>query len=408
MLSRARSKELKEIAEKFKSTPAKYGEDLNLDDYITKVENIKKISTLENLDEISKKSMTNVGINLNESNIIGTYLQINQDPVYSTFGSNTVIMPLSVAFSKYDLSEYYWNAVKITDKYAARAELELTEGYFIRVPKGIKEKMPLQSCLLISEDDVTQNVHNIIIVEEDAELHIISGCTTPEHVESGLHIGVTEIYIKKGGKLTFTMVHNWGKNVHVRPRTAIVIEENGIFINNYVILNPVKSIQSYPTAFCNGDNSKAVFQSISYGKKDSVLDLGTKVILNGKNSSADIISRSISVDNSKSIARGHLIGGSENVRGHLECNGLILSDSALIYAVPVLEAKRMDLNLSHEAAVGKIAEEELNYLMSRGLSESDATSLIIKGFLSVDITGLPDNIAEQVKDLIDKTIESAM
>ena len=100
MLSRARSKELKEIAEKFKSTPAKYGEDLNLDDYITKVENIKKISTLENLDEISKKSMTNVGINLNESNIIGTYLQINQDPVYSTFGSNTVIMPLSVAFSK--------------------------------------------------------------------------------------------------------------------------------------------------------------------------------------------------------------------------------------------------------------------------------------------------------------------
>jgi len=134
--------------------------------------------------------------------------------------------------------------------------------------------------------------------------------------------------------------------------------------------------------------------------------MGSRVILEGKNSSADMISRTIVVDNSKIIARGHLIGANDEVKGHLECRGLILSNNAHIHAVPELEAKKTNLDLSHEAAVGKIAEDQLMYLMSRGLTEDEATSLIIKGFLSVDIKGLPPKLAKAVDKIMEMTLDA--
>jgi hypothetical protein len=171
---------------------------------------------------------------------------------------------------------------------------------------------------------------------------------------------------------------------------------------------PVKSIQSYPTAYCEGKNAKTTFQTIVYGKGSSNLDMGSRVILSGENSAADMISRVIVVDDAKVISRGHLIGAESNVKGHLECRGLILSNDGHILAVPELEAEKTDLELSHEAAVGKIAEDQIQYLMSRGLSEDEASSLIIKGFLSVDISGLPPELAKSVKEMMDMTLENAM
>ncbi|MDK2988381.1 MAG: uncharacterized protein PWQ47_1519 [Methanothermococcus sp.] len=371
MLSREKLSTIREMAEKYKDVPAPLGEDIDLSEYRIEDETIS-ISSLAELDEEYKQALYNVGVDVEEKATSGSYLQINNEAVYSKMSSKVEIMPISEALKKYDLDEYYWNAVKISDKYTARTELELTEGYFIRAPKGVKETMPLQTCLLIGSENVSQNVHNIIIVEEGAELHVITGCTTSPHVKSGLHIGVSEFYIKKGGKLTFTMIHNWGENVHVRPRTGIIIEDGGVFINNYVTMMPVKSIQSYPTAYCVGENSKATFQTILYGKGNSKMDMGSRVVLSGKNSSADMVSRVIVVDNAEIIARGHIVGENEDVKGHLECKGLILSDDAHLHAVPELEAKKANLDLSHEAAVGKIAEEQLQYLMSRGLTEDEA------------------------------------
>ena len=358
------------------------------------------------LDEEYKSKLESIGIDIEEKSSAGSYLQINNKAVYSKTDSKIEMMPISEALKKYDLDDYYWNLVEIKDKYSARAALELTEGFFIRVPKGVKETIPLQTCLLIGEESSSQNVHNIIIVEEGAELNVITGCATSSHVKSGLHIGISEFYIKKDAKLTYTMIHDWGENVHVRPRTGVHIEENGVFINNYVVLSKVKSIQSYPTVYCAGDNSKATFQTVAYGKGSSKMDMGTRAILSGKGSSADMISRTIVVDDAEIIARGHLVGESENVKGHLECRGLILSDNAHLHAVPELEAKKANLDLSHEAAVGKIAENQLMYLMSRGLTEDEATSLIIKGFLSVDISGLPPKLAKSVEQIMEMTLDA--
>ncbi|MBW9220742.1 SufD family Fe-S cluster assembly protein [Methanothermococcus sp. SCGC AD-155-M21] len=405
MLSKEKTLKIKKTAEKYRNVPAPHGEDIDLNEYkINKSDVI--IDSLEDLDREYRSQLENIGINVKEENTSGSYLQINNEAVYSHVQSKIEMMPISEALKKYDLDEYYWNLVEIKDKYSARAALELTEGFFIRVPKGVKETIPLQTCLLIGKEHSSQNAHNIIIVEEGGELNIITGCTTSAHVKSGLHIGISEFYIKKNGKLTYTMVHDWGENVHVRPRTGVYIEENGVFINNYVITTPVKSVQSYPTIYCEGDNSKATLQTIVYGKGQSVIDLGSKVVLSGKYSSADIISRSIADDTSEIVARGLLVGKEEEIKGHLECKGLIISDESRLYAVPELDARKANIDLSHEAAVGKIAEDQLIYLMSRGLTEDEAVSLIIKGFLSIDLSGLPPNLAKSVERIMDMTLDS--
>lgn len=270
---------------------------------------------------------------------------------------------------------------------------------------GSREVFPLQACMFIGDENVMQTAHNIIIAEENSELHIITGCATGEDVSSALHVGVSEFYLKKGAKITFTMVHNWAEQVEVRPRTGIMVGDDATYINNYILTSPVKSIQSYPTAYCTGENSRVVFQSILGGQKDSVLDVGSRVILEGRGSSAEIVSRAVSKDASQIYSRGHLAGRVPEVKGHLECHGLVLSDDSMIYAVPELEGSATELEMSHEAAVGKIAEEEVMYLTSRGLTEDEAASMIVRGFLSMDITGLPPELAAETKRMLDMSLK---
>ena len=177
------------------------------------------------------------------------------------------------------------------------------------------------------------------------------------------------------------------------------------YINNYILTSPVSTIQSYPTAYCDGKNSRAIFQSIQGGKKDSIIDVGSRVLLNAPNARGEVISRAVSQDESKIYSRGHLSGTVPGVKGHLECHGLVLSDDSMIYAVPELEASSANLEMSHEAAVGKISEEEINYLTSRGIAEEDAESMIVRGFLNIDITGLPDELAAQTQMMIDMSVD---
>jgi hypothetical protein len=196
--------------------------------------------------------------------------------------------------------------------------------------------------------------------------------------------------------------------MEVRPRSAVVIEDDGAFISNYILMTPVKSLQMYPTAYCVGRNARATFQTIVYAHGDTRIDSGSRAVLQGDGSRSEIISRAIATDNAKIIARGDVIGEAADAKGHIECRGLMLSDTATIDSIPELKATRRDLELSHEAAVGKIAEEEIQYLMARGLSEDEATSVIIRGFLNVDITGLPDALAKETKRMFDMSLEKVM
>ncbi len=403
-------KETIERAGRAKTKKAALGEDIAIENYVTG----KEHDALNALDEFPgeyQQDLLDAGIEPSEKDRSGSFLQQDCSVVFSKVKYKGLeLMSTTDAMKKHDwLEDYLWKGVHVDiDKYTAEVELDPTHGYFIRSEAGSKVTMPVQSCLFITSDKIGQKVHNIIIAEEDSELHIITGCSVSHAVNSALHLGVSEFYVKKGAKITFTMIHNWSRGMEVRPRSAVVIEDDGVFISNYILMTPVKSLQMYPTAYCVGRNARATFQSIIYASGDTKIDSGSRAVLRGEGSRSEIISRVIATDNAKVIARSDVIGEAANAKGHIECRGLMLSDSAEVDSIPELKATRKDLDLSHEAAVGKIAEEEIQYLMARGLSEEEATSVIIRGFLNVDITGLPDALARETKKMFDMSLEKVM
>jgi Fe-S cluster assembly scaffold protein SufB len=314
------------------------------------------------------------------------------------------VLSIRAALEKYDwIRDYYWNVVpkdkdEIT-KYVAGQEDP--KGYFIIARKGSSNILPVQACLYLGREQI-QHVHNIIIAEEGAELHIISGCASGHHVGTGgAHYGISEFYVGKNAKISFTMIHTWGEGIEVFPRSASRVEENGVFLSNYVCMQPVRKVQMYPTAHLVGENSVARFSSVVIASPGSSLDLGSRAILGSSGASAELITRAITLGGTI-ISRGHIQGRVTGTRGHLECKGLILKDGT-IYAIPEIEGLIVGTELSHEAAVGKLAREEIEYLMARGLDEEVATATIIRGFLDVKIAGLPSALQQQ----IDATIDTA-
>jgi hypothetical protein len=294
-----------------------------------------------------------------------------------------------------------------TDKYTANVELNQHSGYFITMLPAHNAIYPLPACLYLAKARLAQNAHNVIIAEEDSELHIITGCTIASNEEPGLHLGVSEFYIKRGAKVTFTMIHNWNPEVAVRPRTGAVIEEDGLFLSNYVLMKPVRSLQMYPATRCVGENAVVRYNSVLMAGAGSSLDVGSRAILDAKGAKTEIVSRAIASGGSI-VARGYIEGNAPDVKGHLECRGLILGQRGEIHAIPELKGTLAGIDLSHEAAVGKIAEEEVEYLMARGLTRNEATATIVRGFLRVDIEGLPPLLSAELQQAIEASEKDLM
>jgi Fe-S cluster assembly scaffold protein SufB len=391
--------------------PAAFGEDIALDTYVSSAEEQPSQIDPSQLPARAKERMLGAGVIVDDPGQRGgTFIQMDNAPVHSSVRQEGVeVMAVSRALEKYDwLSDYWWQAVAVdTDKYTANIELNQHNGYFIRTLPGYKTIYPVQACLYLAKARLAQNVHNIIIAEENSELHIITGCTTASDEEAGLHLGVSEFYIKKGAKITFTMIHSWNPEVAVRPRTGVMIEEDGLFLSNYVLTKPVRSLQMYPTARCVGENAVVRFNSILVAAPGSSLDVGSRAILDAKGAKTEIISRAITTGGSIA-ARGYIEGNAPDVKGHLECRGLILTGGGTIHAIPELKGTLAGIDLSHEAAVGKIAEEEVEYLMARGLTRSEATATIVRGFLRVDIEGLPPLLSAELQRAIEASEKDLM
>ena len=400
------SKTYREKATKALEKPAAFGTDIDLKDYVTSGDEQSYRKDPAEIPARAREQMLQAGIELDDtSKRSGTYIQMDNDPILSSItGEGVEVMPVSQAMDKYDwLSDYWWRAVDVaTDKYTASVEMSGSDGYFIRALPGQKAVYPVQACLYMAKAKLAQNVHNIVIAEEGSEIDIITGCTTASGEDPGLHMGVSEFYIKKGAKVTFTMIHSWNPAVAVRPRTGIILEEDGLYLSNYVLMKPVHSLQMYPSAWCIGENAAVRYNSILVAGEGSSLDVGSKTFLNARGSKTEVISRAITTGGNI-IARGYIEGDAPEVKGHLECRGLILQGNGSIHAIPELKGNLAGIDLSHEAAVGKIAEEEVEYLMSRGLTRNEATSTIVRGFLRVDIKGLPPMLGAE----IERTIEAS-
>ena len=406
-----RSNKKRELAKKALEKKPAIGEDIDMSSYSSVADEHPYQDTPSEFSAEDKKRMLDVGVILDDpGQRSGTFIQKDTSVVHASSGQDGLeVLGITQALERYDwLEEYWWNAVGVdTDKFTAHAEIDLQNGYFIRALPGEKIVFPVQACLYLAHSNLAQKVHNVIIAEEASELHIITGCATRPMRGSGLHIGISEFYVKRGAKLTFTMIHNWAPEVSVRPRSGAVIEENGVFLSNYVSMKEVQSLQMYPVARCTGENAIVRFNSIMVAPPGSTLDTGSKVLLNAKGSRAEIIARTITTGGTV-VARGYIGGNAPEVKGHLECRGLILSETGIIHAIPELRGELAGIDLSHEAAVGKIAEEEIEYLMARGLTKDEATAMIVRGFLRVDIEGLPAQLASELRQAIEMSQKDLM
>jgi Fe-S cluster assembly scaffold protein SufB len=397
-------------AEQAKEKKAAFGSDVDLLKYQLLSSHQSDPLELETLTDEDRAKIIQSGVDLDEQDRAGTFLQTDHRIVHCAAKQPGLeVLPTAQALEEYPwLEEFYWQAVPVdADKYTAQAELHFQNGYFIRALEGQRVTTPIQACLYMKHDNTAQNVHNIIIAEEGSELNIITGCATAPSLQSGIHIGISEFYVKRGAKLTFTMIHDWAEEVMVRPRSGIVVEEDGLFLSNYVSLRPVRSLQMYPTVRLIGSGAVARFHSILLAPPGCELDTGARVVLEASNTRAEIVSRTITTGGVIK-ARGHLVGLKPNVKAHLECHGLILADEGIIHAIPELEGRRSGAEMSHEAAVGKIAEEEIEYLMARGLSEEEATATIVRGFLNVQIEGLPPELQAKVDEAIEESEKSML
>ncbi|MEA3369177.1 MAG: SufD family Fe-S cluster assembly protein [Candidatus Ratteibacteria bacterium] len=371
---------------------------INIESYKAKVKSWGYLENLQKLGSGQKENMLSAGIDPSQKGRSGTYLQMDHSVVHSkSLYPGLEVMSISQALKKHEwLNNYFWKVISIeADDFTKQAQRQPHQGYFLRALPGVKTVYPLQACLFINENNIIQNVHNIIIAEEGSDLEVITGCAAAGDVRRGLHIGISEFYVKKGAKLTFTMIHNWAEDVAVRPRTATLVEEGGAFLSNYICLKPVKTLQMCPKAELVGGGALARYNSILFASSGTHLDVGSRVILKAEASRAEVISRAVSAGG-HIIARGHLIGEAKGIKAHLECRGLMLAEKGLIDAIPELEGNVKGVEMSHEAAVGKIARDEIEYLMARGLSQDEAQAAIVRGFLDTSIMGLPEVLQKEV------------
>jgi Fe-S cluster assembly scaffold protein SufB len=393
---------------------ASYGPDLDLARF-SRPGARAPIESLRSLQTRIRDAALLAGIDPEEVDRAASYFQVDDSVIYqriqTAYEGQIELVTTAEARQRYPwLGEYWWKAVEVdADKYTAAAELEQTGGFFLRVLAGQRLSRPIQACLLVQENNVSQNVHNLIIVEEGAEAQLITGCTLDPGVREGLHIGVTEVFLKAGATLADTMVHNWADGFHVRPRTGVIAAAGATFVSNYLLLRPVRSVQAYPRVVLEGERSRAQLHNIMVGLGHSVIDVGARVELLGRGCQAESISRAVARDRAVMYLRGEFVSRESDGRGHLDCRGMLLSDTARIHAIPELQAIGAPRSeLSHEAAVGPIADETVEYLMTRGLTRDEAVATLVRGFLRIELPSLPGLVTQQLESVLAATAGGAL
>ena len=385
--------------------PAPLGLDIDLQEFKQAPE--QRVEYYEDLAQASLE----VGVDLDKRSKLTTFLQVDHEAIYKAvqkqFEEEIELMTLEEALEKYEwLREYVWRLRSpYEDKYSAFNALHGKGGYFLRIREGRRIHLPIQTCFLTYSPEIVQNVHNVIMVEPDAEAYIITGCTAHKKAPKGLHIGVTEIYVKRSAKLNYTMIHKWGPSFHVRPRTGILLEDGAELVYNYITLGSVASFQSQPSARLAGEGATLSMNNVVYLERSSDMDLGGEAFIEGRGGRVELITNAVVADRAKLTNRGRIVCDADNGRGHISCRGLMLSDEAEVSAIPCLVSRRMDSELTHEAAIGRISEEQLFYLMARGISREEAESLIVRGFLDTSPMKLPEHLDKGVRRVIDLAVK---
>jgi len=306
--------------------------------------------------------------------------------------------------------EYFGTIIPFTDnKYAALNSAVWSGGSFVYIPPGLKVDLPLQAYFRLNVANIGQFERTLIIADEGSQVHYVEGCTAPQYTTDSLHSGVIEIVVKKDARVRYSTIQNWSNNVYNLVTQRARVEENGTM--EWVDANlGSKVTMKYPSCMLMGKGAHGEILSIAFSGKGQHHDTGGKVIHLAPDTSSKIISKSISKDGGRASYRGlmRVNKGSTNVRSNVVCDALLLDDHSRSDTYPYIEVDEQDVTIGHEASVSKVEEEQLFYLMSRGLSEEEATSMVVSGFIEPLVKELPMEYAIEMNRLIQLQMEGSI
>ena len=393
--------------------------DLNFDDYtyfIRSAEN--RASSWDDVPETIKNTFDRLGIPESEQKFLaGVTTQYESEAVYHNMLAE--VQEKGVIFLDTDsairlvpdlVKEYLGKIVPYTDnKFAALNSAVFSGGSFIYVPPGVTLDKPLQSYFRINSEQMGQFERTIIIVDKGANLHYVEGCTAPIYKKDSLHAAVVEIYVHEDAKCRYSTVQNWSTNVLNLTTKRAKVFRNGLMewidgnIGSHITMK-------YPACILAEENAKGMTVSIAVANRNQIQDTGAKMIHLAPNTSSSVISKSISRNGGTSNYRDWIVIGpkADKARTKIECDTLILDSLSNTDTIPANTVQNDNCTLEHEATVSKISDEELFYLMSRGLTESQATQMIIMGFLEPFTKELPVEYAVELNQLMKIDMEGAV
>ena len=384
---------------------------LNFDDYIYYIKSSKK--TANDWDDVPKEikeTFDKLGIREAEQKYLaGVTTQFESEAVYH----NTIkeLEDLGVIFCDTDtglkkhpeiFKEYFTKVVPTSDNMFASLNTAVwSGGSFIYVPKGVKLNKPLQSYFRINTEQMGQFERTLIIVDEGASIHYVEGCTAPQYSKDSLHAAVVEIYVKKGAYCRYSTVQNWSNNIVNLVTKRAYVEEGGHM--EWIDGNIGSMVNmKYPACILAGEGAKGTCVTIAFASSGQFQDTGAKMIHLAPNTTSQIISKSLCRGGGKVNYRGTVRHAKKatNAKSHIECDTMILDEISTSDTIPTNIVENDTSYIEHEATVSKVSEEQLFYLMSRGLTEAQATEMIVMGFIEPFAKELPMEYAVELNQLI--------
>ena len=352
-----------------------------------------------------------------KQSLAGVGAQYDSEVVYHSVHKEleeqgVIYTDIETAIVKYGdmLKEYFMTLITVNDhKFAALHGAVWSGGSFIYVPKGVKVKMPLQSYFRLNAPEAGQFEHTLIIVDEGADLHFIEGCSAPKYQKNALHAGAVELFVRKGARLRYSTIENWSRNMYNLNTKRALVEEDGVI--EWVSGSFGSRVSMlYPMSILKGDRSRCEFTGVTFAAAGQYLDTGCKIIHQGKNTSSTVHSKSISKNGGTAFYRGLLkvLPEATGTRSTVECESLMLDNESASDTIPIIDINNDSVDIGHEAKIGRISDEAIFYLMSRGISEDEAKAMIVRGFVEPISKELPLEYAVELNKLIELELEGTI
>lgn len=394
-------------------------EELDMDNIVTYVKpNTEMKGNWNEVPEEIKDTFEKLGIPKAErESLAGVGAQYDSEVVYHSIKDElvkqgVVYTDMETAINEYEdiVKEYFMKLVPPSDhKFVALHGAVWSGGSFVYVPEGIDVEIPLQSYFRLNSPGAGQFEHTLIIVEKGAKLHFIEGCSAPKYNVTNLHAGCVELFVKEGATLRYSTIENWSRNMLNLNTKRAQVEKNGTI--EWISGSFGSKISMlYPMSILKGEGARAEFTGITFAGKGQHLDTGTKVVHAAPYTSSTVNTKSISKSGGTAVYRGavKVAPNAHHTKSTISCESLMLDDISRSDTIPVLDILNDEVEIGHEAKIGRISDEAIFYLMTRGISEAEAKAMIVRGFAEPIAKELPLEYAVEMNNLIKLELEGSI